>query len=173
MFSNDSTEINSSKQATNQKIKSYYSSRTEGLLGILLDNLANDNYWRKNPFATANIIVPNSGMQRYLELKIAKHFGIFTQINIVFPSQYLRRCYEQILGDIQLPAHWDSRALAFRILAQWQGKPVENTVLANLLEKYTTSRQRYGLATQVAQLLSNYLNERPEMISAWQNQNTA
>ncbi len=174
MLSSKLSETNSPIQpidsSTSQHIKSYYSSRTEALLGILLNNLANDKHWRKDPFATANIIVPNSGMQRYLELKIAEHFGIFTQVNLLFPSQYLRQCYEQTLGEIHLPAHWDSRALAFRILALWQDKPVENHTLANLLEKYTTPKQRYGLATQIAQLFSSYLNERPEMISAWQNQ---
>lgn len=170
MFSTDILETDSSAS----QIKSYYSSRTEALLGILLGKLDDDQNWRKDPFSTAHIIVPNSGMQRYLELKISQHFGVFAQVHIAFPSQYLRQCYEQVLGNIALPAHWDSRALTFAILAQWKKSThPESAVLTQLLKDHHTPRQRYGLATQIAKLFSSYLNERPEIVTAWDNQQMA
>ncbi|PIE42491.1 MAG: hypothetical protein CSA47_00375 [Gammaproteobacteria bacterium] len=153
----------------------FYSSFTELLVSVLLANIRQDRQRRNDPFEKTVIVVPNSGMQRYLELNIAKAFGICSQIDIVFPSRYLTCRYKQVLGkDIDVPAYADRRSITFELLALWQqyddGLACRNhQALDDLLRQYGKPRQRYELAETLAQLFSQYLNERPELVGDWRN----
>ncbi|MGY0398801.1 MAG: exodeoxyribonuclease V subunit gamma [Ostreibacterium sp.] len=160
---------------TEISINTYYSSHTEALLGTLFSSLQNERDRRCSPFAKTSIIVPNSGMQRYLELSIAKELGICAQIEISFASHFLHNLYQHVLsGEVNI-AHIDERKLAFLIVMLWQSIDAETTSifsdtgLVELLSQYHTTDQRYRLAMQVAQLFRRYLHERPELIMTWQD----
>ncbi len=111
-------------------------------------------------------------MKRYLELKIAEAFGICSYIEISFASRFLGNCYRQVLPNEQRNKYLSTRQLTFAILSLWN----TNTdslpkQLQDLLSNHQTQRQRYELAEQVAKLFNQYLNERPELITAWQQGN--
>lgn len=154
-----------------QGIQSFYSNRTESLVGVLLSRLPDAEHRRRNPFERTPIIVPNFGMKRYLELHIAEHFGICSHIDIDFASRFLSRCYQLVLPNEPQQHQLSRRQLTFAILALWQSPQAlagQSSVLTALLQNHHTAKQRYHLAWQMAGLFLQYLNERPELISAWQ-----
>ena len=158
-------------------INTYFSSRTEALSSILFSYVPDAEQRRANPFSTTHIVIPNSGMQRYLELNIAEHFGICSHIEMSFASRFLKARYQQVLPKETTRKYLDTRQLTFAILTFWAThKPLpknfENTPLPTLLSQYSTAKQRYYLAEQIAKLFSSYLNERSELITAWQREIT-
>lgn len=151
-------------------IRTYYSSQTESLLESLLFQLENDATSPVNtPFGRAVIVVPNSGMQRYLELNIAQRFGICSHIDIGYIGQLLAKTYATLLADA-VPAHIDERLLTFALLRLWDKRifPLD-VAFEKRFQQHKHARQRYLFAHQIATLLRQYLNERPEMIDAWQS----
>lgn len=157
------------------QIHTYYSSRTEALTGILLAQLQAEKAAFDNPFQRLHIVVPNSGMQRYLELKIAEHFGICTHVELSFASRFLGQCYRLALPHLSRLPYLDTRQLAFELLALWQSPDTapDHPQIEQLLSQCQTAKQRYGLADHVARLLNQYLKERPELITHWQRGQTA
>lgn len=154
-------------------INTYFSSRTEALSGILFSHLPDAQQRHANPFATTHIVVPNSGMQRYLELHIAEHFGICTHVEMSFASRFLKARYQQVLPQQNAQQYLDTRQLTFTILTFWaKYNPLPDafaqTPLPTLLQHYNSAKQRYHLAQHIATLFAQYVNERPELISAWQ-----
>ncbi len=150
-------------------IQTYYSSQTETLVESLLFQLENDASSPVNtPFGRGQILVPNSGMQRYLELKIAERFGICAHVDIHYVGQLLSATYKNLLDD-NAPAHLDPRLLTFALLRLW-GKRIMpmDSRFDKLHQQHPQGRQRYVWAQKIAQLLRQYLNERPEMIDRWQ-----
>lgn len=153
----------------NTAIKTFYSSRTEALLGMLLQQL--QDHQHPDPFLLTPIIVPNSGMQRYLTLRIAEAFGICSHYKITTATAFLHNCYQNLLGEDPynpVRSFPDNRQLALRLLWHWQDQPTPHPDLAELLSHYAAPGQRYSLARRLATLLSYYLQERPALIEAWQ-----
>lgn len=147
----------------------YYSSRTETLAAELCRSLITDEGSPlQSPFQRTQIIVPNSGMQRYLELKIAAQFGICSHIDMSYVGQFLWQVYQDVLGD-EAPTPLEERLLTFAILNHWQDDfNVSDQRLQALLQQHKQPRQRYLLAAKIARLLRQYFNERPAMIDTWQ-----
>ncbi len=153
-------------------IHTYFGSRTEDLSEILLQHMPSAQQRRAHPFSRTHIVVPNSGMQRYLELSIAQRCGICSHIDMSFASRFLQARYRDILPEHYSRAHLDTRQITFAILNLWNQNRLpsvfDDTPLPALLQQYSTARQRYHLAENIARLFSQYLNERPELICAWQ-----
>ncbi len=150
-------------------IQTYYSSQTETLVESLLFQLQNSPTSAVNtPFGRSLILVPNSGMQRYVELGIAQHFGICSHIDIHYVGQLLSHAYKAVL-DNESPAHVDERQLTFALLRLWNKQilPLDSG-FSKLHEQHRHPRQRYLWASQITQRLRQYINDRPEMIAEWQ-----
>lgn len=152
------------------KIKTFYSHRTENLSYQLLTNLIQDEHFFLNqPFGQCEIIVPNSGMQRYLELQIARAFGICSQVTIGYLGGFLWRLYQQVLPDVE-PFYFEERTLIFRLLALFEQTETCPAALQQLLVPYRHATQRYHFATRLAKLFKRYFIDRPDLVLAWQRQ---
>jgi|GEM_PF-3925215 len=154
-------------------VTTFYSYQTEKLVATLLKQLTASQQDSRSGFRKSTIIVPNSGMQRYLEIKIAKHFGICADIDMPYLGQFLWSQYERFTATIGMP---DIRALTFTILqifATQRTNFITNPPLHSLLQQYQHARPRYLLAKKIARLFVDYINERPEMLSDWQQGKSA
>lgn len=152
-----------------EQLRTFYSSRTEDLVAKLLLNLTTDEqFFLNQPFGQCTVLVPNSGMQRYLELQIARTFGICSHIQIIYPAKFLWQLYQQLLPEVVAPDSLDVRRLTFQLLALWQSEAVFLSPLQGLLNQHQQPKQRYLLAANIARLFKQYFNERPDMIAAWQ-----
>lgn len=150
------------------EIKTFYSHQTEDLSHKLLNNLISDEgFFLNQPFGQCKIIVPNSGMQRYLELQIARTFGICSQITIGYLGGFLWQLYQQILPETTC-FYLEERTLTFRLLALFEQTDRCPVALQQLLQAYRHNKQRYYFATRLAKLFIRYFVDRPELIAAWQ-----
>lgn len=156
------------------QFKTFYSHQTERLTEQLLHCLPNDKgFFHNQPFGQCHIIVPNSGMQRYLELQIARHFGICSHIQIGYLGHLLWQLYLDVLPETKhLPA-LDERYLTFRLLDYFEKNQQLHRDLQTLSANYPHSKQRYQFARQVAKLLRLYLMDRPDVIDDWQQQHSS
>lgn len=151
------------------QIKTFYSHKTEDLTRQLLLHLSSDSaFFLNQPFGRCEIVVPNSGMQRYLELTIARTYGICSHVNIVYLGGLLWQLYQRVLPQAQGVKSLDERLLTLQLLVLFEEDKPLHADLQVLLAAYRYPKQRYQFAAQVAKLLRLYLTERPELVSAWQ-----
>ncbi len=149
------------------------SQKTENLVTLLLGNISTPS----SAFAKETILVANSGIQRYLELKIAKQLGICSHVSLSYLGSFLWQCQQRIgeTGNnaeqkvLQKPSN--ARALSYQILHQFNtlsSTDEIDAVLENALTGLASSEQQFALAKQVASLFLRYSEQRPQIIQRWQ-----
>ncbi len=152
------------------KIETFFSVKTENLAEILLQQIDKT----KSPFSKELILIPNSGMQRYLELKIAKDKGICTHIDITYLGSFFNDFYSKILAKQgkSLIKH-NKHTITYQILSLFNEILDKNEIddyLTKILKNNQQPNQKYYLASTIATHLLKYLEQRPEIISCWEQQ---
>lgn len=124
------------------------------------------------PLCPETIVVQSRGMQRWLSLRLAEHFGVWANDarSFPFPNAFIRESFIAVPSlnlDTRL---FDPAALSWRILA----------LLPHLLERSSFAGvraycgaqddglKRYQFARRMADLLDQYAVYRPDMLRAWE-----
>lgn len=153
----------------NGQIHTFYSHRTEDLVGqLLLQLTADEQFFLHQPFGQCHVVVPNSGMQRYLELQISGNFGICSHVNIGYLSGLLWQCYQRLLPQAAERTIFDERLLTFQLLSIFDDNSLCHVDLQRQLQHYQQPKQRYHFAARLARLFKHYLDERPDLAASWQ-----
>lgn len=142
------------------------SQKTEHLLTFLLANVREPI----SPFGKHTILVANSGMQRYLELHIAKALGICSHVNLTYVGSFLWQCQQAVLANKERKTI-GARSLSYLIyhylndyLASDNSEPRLNQALSGL----ANAAQRFNFAGQIAELFIRYSEHRPQILKRWQ-----
>lgn len=146
-----------------------FSNRLELLLGALLDEMAEPP---KSPFASQQIIVPSTAMQRKLELSLADRFGICSNVRFSFLAQWLWHQIGQVV-PVQEVSPFTPPVLAWRVFQILDDAAFvrNHPRLAGYLQK-ADPVMRYDLATKTASLLEQYITYRPDWLAAWSDGKT-
>ncbi|MBO6586517.1 MAG: exodeoxyribonuclease V subunit gamma [Gracilimonas sp.] len=121
----------------------------------------------QNPFSKPWVIVQNNEIKEWLSLKIAEEQGIAGNIRFIFPSEFLWMLYRLQKDEIPqvLPADLNSMHWAlFELLSS-------NKNLLDQIPFYDsgsdTSKKRFQLCGQLADIFDQYQVYRPEMMESW------
>ncbi len=116
------------------------------------------------------ILVQNPGMKRWLQQQISQHTGISANLDFPLPTKFIWDVYLSEFETNENLAAWDSEALRWRlmtILGQAHDIP-ELKLLWPYLKDDDGSISRFQLAVKLAELFSQYLIYRPNMIGKWE-----
>jgi exodeoxyribonuclease V gamma subunit len=145
----------------------YTSNRMENLVkalaGIVAQPLA-------SPFIAEEIVVQSKGMQRWLAMELAGHFGVWANCNYPFPNAMVWRLFGIVLEEIPDTSAFSPEVMTWKIMAmlpQFLARE-EFAPLRNYLEGDRDGLKRFQLAEKIADSFDQYTLFRPGMLQEWE-----
>ena len=148
-------------------LKIYTSNRMENLVKALADIVAEP---LASPFVPEEIVVQSKGMQRWLAMELARHFGVWANCNYPFPNSMVWRLFGIILQEIPDTSPFSPDVMTWKImgiLPEFLARE-EFTPLRNYLEGDRDGLKRFQLAEKIADTFDQYTLFRPEMLLEWE-----
>ncbi|GAB4258056.1 MAG: exodeoxyribonuclease V subunit gamma [Methylomicrobium sp.] len=142
------------------------SNKTENLLEHLTAVITNQPL--SSPFAKEVFLIQSQGMERWLSQQLAGKLGVWGHFEFLFPSRFFSTIAQRIDSRLNDEA-FDRNKLLWRLEALLRRldsnvfKPLEH-----YLNGEDTALKRFQLATQLASIFDQYQIMRPELLVAWQ-----
>lgn len=145
-----------------------HAQRTEQLVDALAEALS-----PVSPFSRQTVLVPNSGMQRYLQLALTEKTQLLAHIDITYLGTHLWQSQNGSAHAFSLP---DVRAVTFAIDALLSESLTHKTSFPPRLEKHVahikTAQQRFAWAKALALMILRYATHRQHWLKRWQADET-
>lgn len=121
-----------------------------------------------DPLVPETLLVPSLGMQRWLQLALARQQGIAANIDFQLPASFVWRLITRVFPGVPRRSAFDPEVLAWRVLATLPEVPeLEGAALAANWQA-ADAAGRYELAWRVADVFDQYLIYRPDWLAAWE-----
>ncbi len=122
-----------------------------------------------SPLTTDSILVPNTGIGRWLKMHLAERDGVAANIQTLLPAPF----FWSVIADSLPGERPDSSAyrrenLRWHLYAQLPGLAEEVPEVARYLGDRPAELRRWQLAERLAELFDEYLIYRREMLLAWE-----
>ncbi|AIJ08912.1 MULTISPECIES: exodeoxyribonuclease V subunit gamma [Edwardsiella] len=124
----------------------------------------------ETPFAREVILVQSPGMSQWLQMELARSFGIAANIDFPLPATFIWELFTQVLPDIPQRSAFSKDAMTWKLmwlLPQFLDRPAF-APLAHYLSDDTDRRKHFQLAARIADLYDQYLVYRPEWLQRWE-----
>jgi exodeoxyribonuclease V gamma subunit len=130
----------------------------------------------KDILSPHTVIVQSLGMQRWISLKIAEQFGVFTNCRFPFPENFAQEIYRAVIPDYELSPLYNNEALVwilFSILPQCiNEKPFEQVKNYLVVDGVVSQMRLYQLAHRLAKLYDEYVVYFYKDIVQWEKNPT-
>ncbi len=139
----------------------------------LLDQLA----WRvsdqplSSPLASEVVVVPSPAMARWVNLQLARRFGVAANVEYPLPASFVWATGRALLDDLPETDPLGRDALAwqvFGLLPELLPEPAFEPLRRYLTED-ADGLKRWQLASRIADVLDRYQLYRPQLIRRWQD----
>ncbi|MGY0156858.1 exodeoxyribonuclease V subunit gamma [Edwardsiella tarda] len=123
-----------------------------------------------NPFEREVILVQSPGMAQWLQMELARSFGIAANIDFPLPATFIWDLFTRVLPDIPQRSAFSKDAMTWKLmwlLPQFLTRP-EFAPLAHYLSDDADRRKQFQLAARIADLYDQYLVYRPEWLQRWE-----
>ena len=120
------------------------------------------------PLEPETVIVPSSGVGRWLSFALAEHLGISANVRHAFAAGFLWDLFGRILGDLGETSPFEPEVLRWHVLGLL-GRMRASPRFARA-ERYLGDGgilRRYELALAISTLFDRYLVYRPDWIERW------
>lgn len=160
--------------SNSQGINLYFSHSVERLADLLSDKV-HAQQAQNGLFSPVDVLVPNSNMQRYLQLHVAERKGVCAQVEFPFLETGLFHLTQKLTGQDHV--HLNGTILTWKIWSFLKQLDRQKNDAFELLEHYINeedsaglkSRKQFQLSQKLAMLLLDYESQRPEMVRLWQS----
>ncbi len=145
----------------------HQSNRLERLAEVLADCCQAPLH---SAFAAESIVVPNTGMQRWLSLRLAERLGICANVRFALPAAFAWDVWKRVLDDVPDAAAFSAPVLAWRIFGALE-EAGDTPAFAPLRAALGAADelQRFELAAHVADVFDQYLVYRPDVVLGWED----
>ncbi|MDT8441856.1 MAG: exodeoxyribonuclease V subunit gamma [Desulfuromonadales bacterium] len=142
------------------------SNQMERLADALADELRG---FRRDPLAAVSIVVQSRGMERWLNIELARRLGIACNLRFPFPNTILDDIFRATLGEQPDASLFDPDVLALRILQRLPDCLAEPVFapLKDYLAADDSDLRRFQLSDRIAAMYDQLGTFRPELIRAW------
>lgn len=124
----------------------------------------------ETPFEREVILVQSPGMSQWLQMELARSFGIAANIDFPLPATFIWDLFTRVLPDIPQRSAFSKDAMTWKLmwlLPQFLDRPAF-APLAHYLSDDTDRRKHFQLAARIADLYDQYLVYRPEWLQRWE-----
>jgi exodeoxyribonuclease V gamma subunit len=153
----------------------YPSNRLEDL-AILLAEVVKTR--PRNILMPTKVLVPNPGMQHWLNMQLCEHLGISMNIDCPMPTRYVWDLCREVLGSENIPqkSPYKREVLTWKIYELCQSTPCKQSDFYPQLSLYWAQasteidqqRRMFSFARQLADLFEQYLVFRPDWLQQWE-----
>ncbi|MXP56671.1 exodeoxyribonuclease V subunit gamma [Pantoea sp. Mhis] len=123
-----------------------------------------------DPFITEQIIVESSGISEWLQLEIAKHFNIASNINFLSPSSFIWDILHKLIPNLPEENRFTKINMTWKVMHKLplflQKK--EFSLLRKYIDNDDDNRKLYQLSVRIANLFEQYLIYRPDWLINWE-----
>lgn len=156
------------------------SNRLEALADALAERI--ERAPLADPLAVERIVVPHSGVGRWLQLRLAERWGVAAQLRFELPAQVIGRMLALVQPTNTPPTEsddWERSAMRWRLLGLLHALPPgrEWAALRRYLGKLDAvdadPLKPWQLASRLADVLDAYQVYRPDWLVAWDARRTA
>ena len=123
----------------------------------------------QNPLAPEIVLVPQFGLRRWLEIRLAEKLGIIANVDFTAPAEYAWRLLRAANPELDETSPFDPRVLPWRIFSALPTlrAEVDSVELASLLGD-GSQRACLRLARQLAHVFERYLAYDSAMLLRWE-----
>lgn len=153
----------------------YPSNRLEDLAVLLAELI---KIRPKRVLTPTTVIVPNPGMQHWLNMYLADYLGVAMNIHCPMPTRYIWDLSRKVLADGSVPKNspFKRDILCWKIFALAQSNEFKETSFYTQVSVFwrqakndvEKQKRMFGFARQLADLFEQYLVFRPDWLLAWQ-----
>lgn len=122
------------------------------------------------PLAAEQFVVQNTGLARWLNLRLAERFGIAANHMLSLPASFVWGLFRQCLNQVAETSPFDKEVLFWRVfqrLPECWGQAVF-APLNHYLADDGSDLKRYQLARRIADVFDQYLVYRPQWLLDWE-----
>lgn len=123
-----------------------------------------------DPFQPEVVLVQSTGMAQWLQMTLAKKFGIAANIEFPLPASFIWDMFVRVLPDIPEQSAFNKQSMSWKLMKLIPGM-LEHPAFA-LLQHYLAEdengRKLFQLASRIADLYDQYLVYRPGWLSQWE-----
>ncbi len=144
----------------------HFSNRFEALSAQVLQRLGQSP---AGVFDAVTVVVPSAAVRRALQLAVADHLGVSTQLHCPYLAPWLWQQMARVLPGVPAQSPWAPPVLRWRVQAvladtAWVcGHPRLHSYLAA-----ADDVMRLELSTRIAQVFDQIITYRPDWLLAWQ-----
>jgi exodeoxyribonuclease V gamma subunit len=123
-----------------------------------------------DPLEPERFVVQNTGLARWLGLRLAERFGIAANHDYRMPSSFLWWLLGRVLEQVPETSPFDREELFWRLFRHLSRLPEEAVYapLRDYLEDDPDDLKRCQLARRIADLFDQYLVYRPDWVLGWE-----
>lgn len=149
-------------------LRVYHSNRLdvlEALMEFIVERQRLDD-----PFMPEMVLVQSTGMAQWLQMTLAKRFGIAANIEFPLPASFIWDMFVRVLKDIPGESAFSKQSMSWKLMTLLPERLDDDsfTLLRHYLHDDSDKRKLFQLATRVADLYDQYLVYRPEWLMRWE-----
>ncbi|MEQ5126375.1 exodeoxyribonuclease V subunit gamma [Providencia alcalifaciens] len=146
----------------------YHSNQLDLLKDLIAHLMENDPL--SHPFEQEIVLVQSPGMSQWLQIELAKRFGIAANINYPLPATFIWDMFRRVLPDIPKESAYTKQAMTWKLMTILPNviNEAEFEPLRHYLQDDSDKRKLHQLSGRIADLFDQYLVYRPEWIALWQ-----
>jgi exodeoxyribonuclease V gamma subunit len=123
-----------------------------------------------SPLEPEIIVVQSKGMERWLSMQLALHFGVCANYRFPFPNAFAYETFQNVFPDLPDSSIFDPKFLTWSIMSvlpRHLGAPGFET-LEHYLDGPGGSLKHLQLSMRIAETFDQYILYRPDMITRWE-----
>ncbi|MGG4608920.1 exodeoxyribonuclease V subunit gamma [Providencia sp. Me31A] len=146
----------------------YHSNQLDLLKELIAHLMKNEPL--SHPFEQEIVLVQSPGMSQWLQIELAKKFGIAANINYPLPATFIWDMFRRVLPEIPKESAYTKQAMTWKLMTILPSVIAEDEFepLRYYLQQDTDKRKLHQLAGRIADLFDQYLVYRPQWIEKWQ-----
>lgn len=149
-------------------LRVYHSNRLdvlEALMEFIVERQRLDD-----PFMPEMVLVQSTGMAQWLQMTLAKRFGIAANIEFPLPASFIWDMFVRVLKDIPGESAFSKQSMSWKLMTLLPERLNDEsfTLLRHYLHDDSDKRKLFQLAARVADLYDQYLVYRPEWLMRWE-----
>ena len=116
------------------------------------------------------VLVQSTGMAQWLQMSLAKKFGIAANIQFPLPASFIWEMFSRVLPGIPEQSAFNKQSMSWKLMsiipAMLNDPPFAQ--LKHYLQEDDNDRKLFQLASRIADLYDQYLVYRPGWLSLWE-----
>ncbi|MEA1967545.1 MAG: exodeoxyribonuclease V subunit gamma, partial [Thermodesulfobacteriota bacterium] len=145
----------------------YTGNRLENLMERLAESL------RENPLPPMEkeiIVVQNKGMERWINLEIARENSIAANIDFPFPKAFVYNLFQNFF-DLPEESVFSPEVMTWKIMKELDPLLEKDhfSTLKNYVKDDPFGLKRYQISEKIALVFDQYIIARPDLINEWDN----